>query len=178
MVDQPFLPLRFLPSQPRWPLKTSEQTEFRGRCCLQNRRPRRRRFHWSASRQYPRGPRRPCRLHRYRGADFDADAFGDAEPRKKIGPDPDAAGASRDRDGSGLEQDLFEGRRCSRRVSVFPSAPPRRSARAPGRNPFPQRYAQQRAIRGGLSGQDHYVGRHATGKLRGNRMRPRALRRA
>jgi len=42
-------------------------------------------------------------------SDFDVDPFCDAEPPKKIGPEPDAAGASRDRDGSGLEQDLFEG---------------------------------------------------------------------
>jgi hypothetical protein len=41
--------------------------------------------------------------------DFDADPFGDAELGKKIGPEPNAAGATRDRDGSGLEQDLFEG---------------------------------------------------------------------
>jgi hypothetical protein len=30
---------------------------------------------------------------------FDIDLFDDAEPRKKIGPKPDTAGASRDRNG-------------------------------------------------------------------------------
>src|SRR5262245_64967411 len=40
---------------------------------------------------------------------LDVDLSGDAEPRKKIVRKPDTARASGDRDGFGLEQDLFEG---------------------------------------------------------------------
>jgi hypothetical protein len=44
-----------------------------------------------------------------RDCHLNVDLFRDAEPRKKISHKPDTAGASRDRDGFGLEQDLFEG---------------------------------------------------------------------
>ena len=111
--------------------------------------------------------------------DFDADPFGDAEPGKKIGPEPDAAGASRDRDGSGLEQDLFEGL-DSAHVGFRRSRPHRHADRCArqveirSRNDTP---GDEQLVEA-LSGQDHHIGRHATGELRGNRMRPRALRRA
>jgi hypothetical protein len=93
--------------------------------------------------------------------DFDADPFGDAELGKKIGPEPNAAGATRDRDGSGLEQDLFEGIDGAH-VGFLPvrTATPI-GARARSKS-VPARYAWQRATRGGplWTGSPHRPARH------------------
>ena len=109
---------------------------------------------------------------------LDVDLFRDAEPRKKIGRKPDTAGASGDHDGFGLEQDLFEGLD---------------GAHVGLRSPRPHRHAEGYSrkihVRSGgdplrgdqltetLPGEDHHVGRHAAGELRGNRLRPCSLRR-
>src|SRR6516165_4204666 len=109
---------------------------------------------------------------------LDVDLLRDAEPRKEIVRKPDTAGASGDRDGFGLEQDLFE--------SLD-------GTHVGFRNPCPYRYAEGYSrkihIRSGddplrgdqldeaLPGEDHHVGRHAAGELRGNRLRPCSLRR-
>src|SRR5438270_1158045 len=91
---------------------------------------------------------------------------------KRSGRKPDTAGASRDRNGFRLEQDLFEGLD---------------GAHVELRSPSPHRHAEgySRKIHGrsggdslranqlteALPGEDHHVGRHAAGELRSNRLR-------
>src|SRR6516164_2847876 len=104
--------------------------------------------------------------------------FNDAEARKKIGPKPDTAGASRDRNGFRPEQDLFDclygahvglwGPRphghpkgYSRKIHVCAGDNPVRGDQLP--KAFPR--------------ENHDVCRDAAGELRGNRLRPGSLRR-
>src|SRR5262249_40450593 len=109
---------------------------------------------------------------------LDVDLFRDAEPRKKIVRKPDTARAPGDRDGFGLEQDLFEGLDGAR-VGLWSSRPHRHA----------EGYSRKIDIRSGgdplrcdqlteaLPRENHHVGRHAAGELRGNRLRPCSLRR-
>src|SRR5215831_1272276 len=109
--------------------------------------------------------------------DLDVDLIRDTEPRKKIGLKPNAAGASGNGDAFGLEQELFE---CLDGAQVR-SRGPRSYRHAEG-------HARKIHVRFGgdslrsdqltksLPREDYHIGRHATGELRSNRLRPSSLR--
>ncbi len=106
------------------------------------------------------------------------DLVRDAEARKEIFQEPDAAGAFGDRDDLGIQHDLLEGldgahvglrgprfyrhaQRHDRKINVRPGGDPLVGDQLG--EAFP--------------GEDHHVGGHAAGKLRGNRFRSASLRR-
>src|SRR5215469_6736672 len=109
---------------------------------------------------------------------LDVDLIRDTEPREKIGFKPDAACASGHGNAFGVEQKLFES--LDRTHVWFWSPRPHRYA---------EWYARKIHVRSGghslrgnqlteaLPRKDNDIGRHATGELRGNRLRPCSLRR-
>src|SRR5262249_42188540 len=123
-----------------------------------------------------RGDHAGCVLAAWPG--LDADLFRDAEPRKKIVRKPDTARAPGDRDGFGLEQDLFEGLDGAH-VGLWSSRPHRHT----------EGYSRKIHVRSGgdslrrdqlaeaLPGEDHHVGRDAACELRRNGLWPCSLRR-
>src|SRR5215471_20354686 len=118
-----------------------------------------------------------CGDHSATRRDLDVDLIRDTEPRKKIGLKPNAAGASGNGDAFGLEQELFE---CLDGAQVR-SRGPRSYRHAEG-------HARKIHVRFGgdslrsdqltksLPREDNHIGRHTTGELRSNRLRPSSLR--